>query len=74
MTRYFTVSISLPSFRGGGVIFQSRSLRSATDARAEADSLAAGNRATLARDCVSHLQEHIGAAQVIETPYNPYKS
>ena len=74
MTRYFTVSISLPSYRGGGVIFQSRALQSATDARAEADSLAAGNRATLARDCVYHLQEHIGAAQVIETPYNPYKS
>ena len=69
---YFTVSISLPKKRGGGCIFQSRMLKTAADARAEADSIAASNTAIHARACVYHLQEHIGAAQVIATPYNPY--
>lgn len=69
---YYTVSISLPKKNGGGVIFQSRVLHTAADARTEADSIAASNKAIHARACVYHLQEHIGAAQVIATPYNPY--
>ena len=73
MSTYFTVSISLPKDLGGGCIFESRMLKTAADARTEADSIAKSNKAIHARACVYHLQEHIGAAHVIATPYNPYK-
>ena len=73
MSSYFTVSISLPKKKGGGCIFSSRMLKTAAEARTEADEIAKSNQATHARACVYHIQEHIGAAQVIATPYNPYK-
>ena len=74
MNSYFTVGISIPARRGlsGGKIFQSRMFKSAADARAEADEIAASNKAPSARACIYTIEEHIGAAQVIETPYNPY--